>query len=79
MPESRFAPHAGGNVRKEEPDGCPCGSEGETDYRAGNQEIDSEASSKGKICIARISGIFFLEEMGKDNPIAEPNECAFEE
>ena len=78
MPESRLAPHAGGDVRKEEPDDCPCGSKGETDYRAGDQEIDSEASSKAKICIARISGIF-LEEMGKDNTFPEPNECAFEE
>jgi len=29
LPESRFAPQAGGNVRKEEPDDCPCGSESE--------------------------------------------------
>jgi len=47
-------------------------------YRVGDQEIDAEASCKAKICITRISGIF-LEEMGKDNAIAEPNECAFEE
>ena len=78
MPESRFAPHAGGNVRKEEPDDCPCGSESE---RA--TELVIKKSIAKRVARPRYASLeflgFFLVEMGQENAIAEPIECAFEE
>jgi len=78
MPQPSTAPYAGRDVRKEEPDDCPYASEGETDCRACEDQIDSKASSKGKICVARISGVF-LEKMRKYDALPETDKCAFEE
>jgi len=76
MPESRFAPQVGGNVRKEEPDDCPCGSESErTTELVIKRSIAKRRPRYGSL---EVLG-FFLEEMGKDNGFPEPNECAFEE
>ena len=73
LPESRFAPQAGGNVRKEEHDDCPRGSESERTTELVIKKSIAKRVARPKYASLEFQGIF-LVEMGKDNAIAEPNE-----